>query len=191
MKHISDLLDIGKDKRCLIVGGGHSVNEIDFDEIPDDVVIIGTNRHKKDYADIIIYYDRDVMKYYREECVPAEYMIGFKKSVRVDNTCPQCTHYYDLEQLGKCYDTGFHALFYADKVFNFTEIYLIGYDYKTTDKSYHYDEQKSDDYKMSCFKKHSIRVVLPEYKKEIWRNKIYNMTKNTDLRVFSYKKLDN
>ena len=33
MNHISDLKDIGKGKKCLIVGGGESLNKFEWDKL--------------------------------------------------------------------------------------------------------------------------------------------------------------
>jgi hypothetical protein len=189
MNHVSDLKDIGITKRCLIVGGGHSVKDIDFDKIPPDVTIICTNNHATEYADIIIYYDKDIQKLYKNKIVSCDYMIGFLHK-KLDHTCDQCTHYYNYNDI-VFGDTGFHSLQLADKIFNFTKIYLVGYDYSVCGKSYHYEEEVSDEKKMSDFVKASINEVKNKYKTIYWNNEIYNTSENSNLSTFKHKKLDN
>ena len=189
MKHIHDLKDIGKGERCLIVGGGHSVTQFDFDNLPLDVTIISCNNHMYDYADIVIYYDKEMQYFFKQNAVPADYMLAFKNNT-LDHTCGQTTHYYTYSDMifG---DTGFHALQFADKVFNFSEIYLIGYDYNVCGESYHYGEYESDPRKMQKFIDHSIGKVKSMYHKVEWKNKIYNSSKISDLDAFIHRKLDN
>jgi hypothetical protein len=197
MEHISKLNEIGANRRCLIIGGGHSVNSFNCSQIPSDITIIGTNNHHDDIADIIVFYDVEMQKYFTKHLVMAEYLIGFYNKKKrpdsneysiLDHTTPECTHYYDYQDMifG---DTGFHCLQFADKVFNFSEIYLIGFDYKTKGSSYHYDEATSDERKLKKFETWSINNVLPKYKEIKWKNTVYNCSNDSNLSIFPYKEL--
>ena len=83
-------------------------------------------------------------------------------------------------------DTGFHALQFADRIFNFSEIYIVGLDYMTHGNSYHFDEEESDPEKVKKFKEWSIDVVLDRYNDIQWRNNIYNCNKKSKLSLFPY-----
>ena len=187
MKHISELKDIGTGKRCLIVGGGHSVNDYDFDNVPKDVTIICTNQHMSEIADIIIYYDKDIMNYWNNHKCSARHLIGFKNN-SLNHCSDNCTHYYAYQDMifG---DTGFHSLQFADKIMGFSEIYLIGFDYCVFENSYHYDELESDPAKLEKFKAHSIDQVASMYDKIDWKADIYNMSFYSTLTAFTYSNL--
>ena len=183
MKHITELKDIGIGKRCLIIGGGHSVNDINIDDYPD-CVIIGTNDHHYRQSEIIVYFDKDIKDFYSVyKVTDKQKLIGFKHK-GIDNTVDQCTHYYNYNDMifG---DTGFHTLQFADKIFNFSEIFLIGYDYEVKGNSYHYDEINSDKIKQDRFINWSIGKVIEKYYCMHWNNEITNLNKNSSLDVFS------
>ena len=189
MKHINDLEGIGDGKTCLIVGGGHSVNDFDFSRVPKNVSIIGTNQHKVNIADIVIYYDKDMRDYFNDNLVFADYLIGFTNN-SIDYTSDNCTHYYNYNDI-TFGDTGFHALQFAERVFNFENIYLIGYDYQVKGDSYHFEESKSDEVKQKKFINWSINQVLTKYSRKKWKANIYNCFKGSKLTLFPYKLLTN
>ena len=136
---------------------------------------------------MILYYDKTMQDYFKKHKVSDRtLLLGFKHNT-IDYTCEQCTHYYTYDDM-EFGDTGYHALQFADRIFNFKQIYLIGYDYKVNVKSYHYDEERSDEKKLNDFKKWNIKEVVPKYEKMTFRNKIYNCDKNSDLKMFKYKK---
>ena len=87
-------------------------------------------------------------------------------------------------------DTGFHSLQFADKIFNFSEIYLAGFDYYVCEKTYHHNESVSDEDKMNRFKNWSIGKVLCKYKEVEWSNKIYNLNKKSSIDIFPYKQIN-
>ena len=183
MKHISDLTNLGDGKDCLIIGGGHSVNEFDFYNFDPDVYIISTNNHLNQLADMIIYYDKDMKDYFTKHVVSERtLLIGFKHN-SIDHTCDQCTHYYNYNDI-LFGDSGFQALQFADKIFNFSRTFLIGFDYEVLGQSYHFDEGISDKKKQSEFVKHSIGKVLNQYNDITWVNKIYNCSNRSQLKTF-------
>jgi hypothetical protein len=187
MKHISGLLDFGLGRRCAIVGGGLSLNRFRWDLIDKDIYMICINRHMRGLANMIIYYDKEMMKFYEKygETVPHEtLLVGFQHGKSI-NCCKRCNYYYGNNDIifG---DSGFHALQIAQNIFNFSEIFLIGYDYETQKRTYHWNEEVSDQHKMNKFTKHSIGRVLPMYKKFEWTNRIYNCNKESKLDLFTY-----
>lgn len=185
MEHITALDNIGAGVQCIIIGGGHSVNDFDFGKVRGDVVIIGTNQHKEDIADIIIYYDKNMMPHFNKKPVRSDYLIGFKNKA-TDHTVDACTHYYTYNDMDFG-DSGYHALQFASEVFKFEEIYLIGFDYKVKGDSYHYDEAVSNPKKQRVFIKWSIDYVLDKYKYHEWGNNIYNLSPDSALKQFPYQ----
>jgi len=189
LKPLSTLRDLGRGRTCLIIGGGHSVNKIDFDKIPKDVYIISTNNHKYKMADMIVYYDKDMNEYFRNKILkPNQLLVGFQHSKKLNHTTDNCTHFYTYQDMifG---DTGYHCLQFADKIFRFDKIYLTGFDYTVSGDSYHYDEDVSDKKKLKTFKKWSIGKVLLRYNDVTWTNEIYNCNKvarKTDFDYFGY-----
>ena len=198
MKNIIELANFGLNKRCLIIGGGHSVNRFDFKNVPCDTYIICLNNHLTQMADMIFYYDKRLISYYDNHFISEDTSLVGYKSGRINYCSKKCSYYYTLEEMkleklnGKIVvlDSGFHALYYADKILNFEEIYLLGYDYKVNGKSYHFDEKESDPKRLECFVKASIGKVLPVYNEYKWHNKIYHCIEGSELGLFKTKYLN-
>jgi hypothetical protein len=187
VKSIKSLRGLGRGRKCLIIGGGVSLSELEFSLLPSDIYIISINNHCYKMADMIIYYDKDMREFHLEnEPKPFQLLLGFRHSTKLDHTSKNCTHYYSYENMifG---DSGFHALQFADSIFNFKEIYLAGYDYYTTGRTYHHNEDVSDPDKMYRFNTWSIGKVLDKYSDIEWKNKIYNCNKLSKLTEFNYK----
>lgn len=189
MEHISALENIGRGRSCLLIGNGPSVKELLPAEMPAEMFTIGMNNTPLT-CDMLVYYDSDVAAALDlKDQPPARYLVGFKTANgKVDNTCRHCTHYYtqDDRVMG---DTGFHALQFADRVFRFDEMYLVGYDYKARGATYHFYEDESDKEKMARFGKWSVDVVLNMYAKEAWRGKIFNCNEGSALKAFPFKNI--
>jgi hypothetical protein len=190
MKHISELLGIGEGKKCLIVGGGPSLNTFEWDKL-EDTYIICINDHFPQLADMIVYYDKDMRDYFKEYTIPDRTLLmGFRKNkddvCSIDHTCERCDYYYTYMDM-EYGDSGYHTLQFADHILNFSEIYLIGLDYTTDGRSYHYNETESDPEKLEKFQKWSIEIVLKKYFNMDWTNDIYNCSRNSALDIFEYK----
>jgi hypothetical protein len=185
MKHISELTDIGIGKKCLIVGGGDSLNRFEWDKL-EDTYVICINRHLSQMANMIVYYDADMKEYFEKHSISNDtLLIGFRHSDAIDHTIDKCTHFYNYKDM-MYGDSGFHVLQFADKIFNFDEIYLIGLDYQVNGASYHHDEKVSDPKKLDDFEKFSVGMVLERFSGINWTNEIYNCSKNTGLKIFKY-----
>ena len=194
MKHVSDLAGMGSGARCVIIGGGHSLADFAFDSL-GDCYIISTNNHKTEIADMVIYYDGLMQNHFTSTAINHNIdLVGFKNN-KIDHTIPRCDYYYSYDDIifG---DTGFHSLQMADKIFNFDEIYLAGYDYSVRGKSYHYEETVSDAKRMEKFTVQSIGRVKGMYEqyeqdgkkiKMVWNNKIFNCNEKSGLTTFEYK----
>jgi hypothetical protein len=186
MQNIDALKNIGVGERCLLIGGGPSVADFDFSTVPGNVTVIEINFPHIDNVkiDYSLYYDYDVKGFWNEykDNYPDRQIIGFKTHKGVSD------YVYNYEQI-VFGDSGFHCLQIADRIMNFTEIYLIGFDYKTNGKTYHYFESESDTDKIDRFKKHSIGKVKDKYNSYPFKNRIYQCTNNTALTKFIYKEL--
>lgn len=185
MKTVHELRDIGIGQRALIIGGGHSVNEIDFSTIPQDVTVFEINYPRINIPiDYSFYYDADIKQFWNDnkDKYPGRQIIGFITHKGVSDF----TYRFSDIVFG---DSGFHCLQLCDSLFNFSEIFLIGYDYRVMGDSYHHNEKQSDPDKIMRFTKWSIGNVKEKYKLVKWRNEIHHLTENTDLNIFSKKNL--
>jgi hypothetical protein len=162
-KHISSLAGIGRGQKCIIYGGGTSLD--DFREPDGDYFRISCNQHRNHLANIIIYYDEIMKDYYNNNKVrDDQLLIGFKNNL-LNNCAGHCTHFYTFNDI-QYGDTGFHALQFADKIFQFSEIYLAGYDYYTKGDKYHHSQAPGGD--TQRFILHSIGRVLHLY--QLYKN---------------------
>jgi hypothetical protein len=184
MEHINALADMGLGKSCILIGNGPSVRTL-----PEGIFRIGMNSTPV-VCDMIIYYDKEVAaEFDKRDAAPADKLLGLRtRNGKIDNTSRYCTHYYTERDMifG---DTGFHVLQFADRIFNFSRIYLAGYDYSIDGRSYHFYEGESDPAKLERFQKWSIGRVLDMYESIDWRNEIYNLNADSALKVFPYKKI--
>jgi hypothetical protein len=187
MEHIKALQGFGAGKTCIIIGGGHSLNEFEWDKLPKDIYIITCNTHMRSIANMIIYYDKGINTYYEKHLdkVPDEtVLIGFRHNT-INHVCQRCNYYYNYNDI-LFGDTGFHSLQFADGLFNFSVIYIIGYDYYTLEASYHWNEKESETTAMVKFKTHSINKVRLMYKDYKWQNSIFNCSSKSKLKTFEY-----
>lgn len=195
MEHISVLQGFGKGKKCLIVGGGLSVRDFRFDLI-NGIYVICLNNHMSQLANMIIYSDTEMKKYFEKHVIGDDtVLVGYKyikpNGSEIDRTCERVNYYYGHQDIDFG-DTGYHALQIVDRVFNFNKIYLTGYDYYIGDKTYHHDEDISDFNKIKKFIKHSIGIglksnsVLDKYSGLKLKNKVYNCNKKSAIKCFSY-----
>lgn len=180
------LRDMGKKLKCIIIGGGLSVLSFDFDRDLKDYYIICCNNHLNQMANMIIYYDSKFKEYFKTHFISRNtLLIGFKHK-GIDYTSERCDYYYTYNDI-EFGDTGFHALQFADKVFNFKEIYLIGYDYYLEGKKYHVNDELDKKEDIAKFVTWSIGNVLSKYATYKWNNKIYNCNERSRIQKFKYK----
>jgi hypothetical protein len=190
MEHVSALANYGKGRRCLIVGGGHSLNEFRWDILPNNIYIICINNHLSQMADMIFYYDKGMKNYFMKHTIGDDtILIAHRKSEdsTINSTIPRCNYYYNTINDVEFGDSGYMVLQLVDKVFKFEDVFLIGYDYKVKDRSYHHNETVSDEKKINGFVRTSIERVLPKYDTISWSNNIYNCNKDSNLKTFKYK----
>jgi hypothetical protein len=191
MEHISKLRGLGFGRRCLIVGGGHSLNNFEWENISDDIYIICLNNHLNQMADMIIYFDKEMKRYFEKHTIGDDtVLVGHRKAEgsTIDSTVPRCNYWYNTINDVEFGDSGYMSLQMADQIFDFDEIFLIGYDYKVKDKSYHHNEMESEERKINGFIRTSILKVLPKYDTINWSNRIFNCNEESNLKSFEYKK---
>lgn len=199
MDHISVLKNTGEGHTCLLMGNGPSMKHYDAYKIPSNVIRIGMGITRK-VCDYIFYYDTGPMMHYLSSQIhPATRLVGFR-SGKMDHTCPRCNYYFTAEDV-KFGDTGFHTLQIADQIMNFSEIFLLGYDYRVEGKSYHFEEEESDPESMRRFLIHSCgetegrkmprhwKPVIEKYNDIPWKNKIYNCCNTSALKAFKFKSI--
>uniref|UniRef100_A0A6M3M7B7 DUF115 domain-containing protein n=1 Tax=viral metagenome TaxID=1070528 RepID=A0A6M3M7B7_9ZZZZ len=191
MTHFTALKDHGKGRKCLIVGGGLSVRNIDFEKVTDDFDIIGLNQHGQPIADIVFYYDlkiRDLFNTYDK--APAPIVISFRHACEgtkpvFNYYCKYSTHYYLYHDTAHG-DIGFRALQMIDKHFGYSEIYLAGYDYSHDGISYHYEDERSPGVDIEMFDAFSVKSILPKYQLLEIRTPIYNCNSESKLTCFPF-----
>ena len=116
MKHISCLRDLGRNRTCVIIGGGESVNNFDFGMLSDQY-IISLNNHMNQLADMIIYYDKTMKSYFNDHHIADRtFLVGFKHRESIDYTVDRCDYYYNYNDM-VFGDSGFHALQFANNTF--------------------------------------------------------------------------
>jgi hypothetical protein len=187
MKQITELSNIGLNKKCLIVGNGYSKELFDYKDL-EDFTIFGINKaNNKIKCHYVIYYDKDMKEYYdNKENIDFE-LIGFKHKA-IDHISNKCSYEYSLNDV-VFGDSGLHILQIADKIMRFKEIYLIGYDYKLEDNSLNYfDKLNGNREKIYKFLIHS-NTVLQRYYQIEWENNIYNLNEQSILKRFAYKNI--
>lgn len=186
IKYIGELKQIGIGKKCIIIGNGLSIASFDFSLLKEPFYIIGINDYKANIKpNMLFYFDKEMQEHYTQnEIDMSTILIGYQEG-KINYLCPRCNYYYSHNDIVFA-DTGCHALQFADRLFNFPEIYLVGFDYDCELKTYHYKEDNSDREKLVRFLKHSIQSVQKYYKIK-WQNKIYNCNNQSALKAFEYK----
>ena len=180
MKHISDLKNFGTGRDCVIIGGGTSLDDFDRDH---GMYQISCNTHWHDSADMIIYYDLDVKEYYEKTVLnDKQILIGYKYMKSI-HTCERCNYFYTYDDM-VFGDTGFHAMQFADKLFNFSHIYLVGFDYYLKGGKYHHSGADNEQTKIDSFMKYTNEIIMNKYSVYKPVNKIYNCNIASRLEMF-------
>jgi hypothetical protein len=175
---VRELQNIGVGKKCIIYGGGTSLDDFPKHEYRD-CVKISTNQHRWEQADIIVYYDPDLQAFYSDKTLrDGVKLIGFYVNSGCDRLCKTCTHHYGLDDAMRG-DTGFITMQLADRIFNFSVIYLAGFDYYTVGGRHHESRTPGGD--CAKFEKMSIGVVLPLYHKYTPHNSIFKCNEKSPL----------
>lgn len=137
--NVWDLKNIGKGKNCLIVGGGMSVLDMDFSLVPDTTVVIAINDsavsliEKKIKVDYTVYNDYHFLNRVNlKELSEKSIVICTNPDYSKTGVSYKCYASF-FKELGLNLidgeaNTGAKAIVIANKVMNFDNIYLIGFD---------------------------------------------------------------
>ena len=193
MQWLRSLRGIGIGKSCLIIGGGNSVLDFDFSQVPDDLTIIGLNDNKPDdiTLDLIICFDlcsHDPMteKGLWDHCPVAGYRL---------KRHPRMTYYFtdsEMYPAAQHENIGLKALCLARRLLCFDHIYLVGFDFYTVNGVSHFcgDEvgHKKKYMDDAHLRGHINRLSsMPEQFEKIahWDG-IYNCNRESALTIFPY-----
>ena len=188
MKSIIKLKNKKKYKKCLIVGGGHSVKYFNFDNLTKNFEIIGINWTIDVYVRYPIKYvvcDRKVPNSLTKDLfIDKVKLIGYKED-KVDY------YFNDLIYMGD--HTGVRALQCA-QIMGYKEIYLIGYDYYDIDGIIHYFGDTIHKMWLGWEgfyrnRKEKFRTFIKDFDNVEWRNNIYNCNKKSKLIKFPFKRI--
>lgn len=206
MKTVRILKDIGIGKECLIVGGGMSVNDFDFNKLSSNMVTMCINDAvpadvKIDY---LVYRDCcfiDVLKGMDLSNVKNIicYRSAFqKKGIDFDGEYYGYSH-SDLSQKNVIKDsdnTGIKGLVIAKHIMNFDKVYLIGFDFTTEmvdgkKQSHFYGDEVGHDkkyYEQNHLNSHYKRLpsMVNEFKRIKNIDNIFNCNKTSALKLFRY-----
>lgn len=199
MQRIDILTGIGKGKNCLIIGGGLSVLEFDFKKLPDNFIRICVNnaipKHIQVRIDYLIYNDANFLRLLKELKLPD----GIKVITSSESPHPIAEYCYWNNDIG-CKDndnTGLRALSIAKNIFQFDNIYLIGFDFHTQvingkEQSHFYGDEYGEHKKYpERMQVEDHYIALPKFIEQFDkfknRENIYNCYKESSLKIFPYK----
>lgn len=171
MKTVLELAGEGDGKECIIIGGGESVNTLDWLSLPRDMVRIQCNvPYHGFYVDYCIYWEKICREEYNR--------LGIKSTfiAHEDHKTDQDHYYYDPSFM-PMFDTGLNALFLASEIMLFNKIYIIGYDYYGDHYHGLYPAPRT-----KWFKK------APEMYDRPWIADIYNLNEKSEIKLFKYDK---
>jgi hypothetical protein len=200
---IRSLKHIGIGKSCLIIGGGKSAQDFDYNKLPEGMVTFCINEafpsnYKVDY---MIYNDITVAKRIKRGWLTVDkdiQIISFQNSA-VQNT----KYFYTLNDfarerviINESDNTGLKALVMCKKIFMFDNIYLIGFDFTSFIKdgkkySHFYGDEIGEDKKYTDPSQYGSHLKrLPEMAKQFNKikeiNGIYNCNQESFLKLFPF-----
>jgi hypothetical protein len=144
---ITQLEGMFNGKRALIVGSGPSWQNINYDLLADDIVVLVVNYNFEIKADYQIFTDKVI----GEDLKAVRFKDGRKIIGNIENIDGQADYYFSqFEHLYSCLHTGAYALQIA-KILGFDKTYLIGFDYTRypNGKDYSYKKRSQYTYKNS------------------------------------------
>ncbi len=189
MRNIDHITNTEKGK-CLLIGGGMSVNSFDFKSLPKDIKIIAVNRCFVDNINIDyqVFTDPFFKKWTTENMIKDRRILIGPWHIDFDRT----DYYYEFENhIYEGFHTGYHALQIA-QLLGFEKIYLIGYDYYESGLLHYYENNDSTE--ITELEKQSIRNSftkwINDFNKIKWNAKIYNCNPKSELKKFIYQEVN-
>jgi hypothetical protein len=176
--------------KCVLIGGGCSVDEFDFKSLNKDIQRIAVNRCFVDTRiDFQVFTDPFFLTWINEHPITddriliAPFHLGH---TRIDALYEYEKHIYEG------FSTGYHALQVAQYL-GFNEIYLIGFDYYDVCGKLHYYEGEYDT-KITKKEKEAINSSFHKWIKDFdkidWIADIYNCNPDSKLKKFQYKEVN-
>lgn len=181
MRHISEYEP--QHDECLIVGNGLSAEHFNVGPFREFCDIWSCNE-ALDYADLWVYYDKNMQEYFRDFDKGHGGLCGYRYK-KIDHTSPNCDYYYGHDDI-VFGDTGFHSLQFADKM-GYKKIYLIGIDYTCDLDRYHYKDRVSDADNLFRFLKASILTAQRYHLYNYFTHCIINLSNKSQLLRFVTK----
>jgi len=182
-KSILELQGMEKGNRCILVGGGHSVEDFDFCNIEKGFKFFGVNFQFKRFGFAYILYTdnsfkREIQKgAYR---VPeTSKLIGHER-----NLCERSDFYFNFEIIKEGIHSGFYALQVCQKILEFSEVYLVGFDYYTVQGLLHYYDKEKN---VKKFNERHLRNASRDFYRINWNNGIYNCNPFSNLKRFPFR----
>jgi hypothetical protein len=175
--------------KCILIGGGPSVNDFDFGKLTDDITVIAVNRCFIDYP---VNYQIFTDPYFKEWTIenPKYYhgiLIG-PKHIDYDKK----DYSYEFENhIYEGFHSGYHALQIAQYL-GFTEIYLIGFDYYEDGVLHYYEGNETTEIteKEKLAIKGSFNKWMNDFNKIKWTANIYNCNPKSKLKNFIYQEVN-
>lgn len=201
MKYITELQQTGIGKKCIIIGGGMSVKEFDFNKLPDDFIRITVNDSGTGLTtriDYTIYADIPAIKT-MEKLNNLGKVIGLWNSRKAGLTDYTFT-YNQIMRNGTIVkdsdNVGYKALVIAKKIMMFDKIYLTGFDfecgYTNGEKiSHHFGDSVGPDKKyydeiQLNYHFGRLKNMIKEFERLTDTSNIYNCNRNSLLKLFPF-----
>jgi len=174
---------------CLIIGGGTSVNEINFTSLLPMKKIAVNRYHLKHTVDYQIHTDKYFSEWLERNPIPEEtILIGLES-----HATKRTDYFFNWNIITEGFHTGFYALQIAEYL-GFREIYLVGYDYYAKGERIYYFDSEPDfeitevekDMMLSVF---DSKRLQDDFDKIDWKAKIYNCNPKSELKKFPIKLL--
>jgi hypothetical protein len=176
--------------KCVLIGGGCSVDDFNFKKLDVDIARIAVNRCFVDTRiDFQVITDPYCIQWINRYTIDDDRVLIAPFHLSHD----RIDYYYEFEKdIYEGFHTGYHALQMAQYL-GFEEIYLIGYDYYDIDNKLHYYEGKhgteiTDKEKIAV--RNSFNKWLKDFDKIEWFAKIYNCNPDSRLKKFKFKEVE-
>ncbi len=194
MQWIKTLEGIGKDRKCLIIGGGLSVKKFDFSKLDKNFVKIAVNNAIPEgvKVDYVVYNDTNFLRVIHE--IPENVtVIGSDGSPH-----PRTQYYFRNEEIGcVCNDnTGLRTIQIA-RLMGFEEIYLTGFDFHTQEvdgkeQSHFYGDKHGARQKYPEFQQvqdhfNRLPIMIRHFDKIKDAKNIFNCYKESSLKLFPFQ----
>lgn len=198
MQRITQLENIGSGMDCIVIGGGMSALEIDYEKCKHcDKIVVNDNIPKNVSPDYIVYNDINFISALRSKEL-------YKKAVIISYVNAQCeeVHYtYRLPDFSRYgfnildfHNTGLKSVIIAKFILGYDTVYMTGFDYTTVNGvSHHIGDDFGEGTKYPTrenLEGHYKRLdpMLAEW--DVWTlpvDGVYNCNPDSSLKKFEFK----